>query len=113
MPCQFLQVPPGERVRSSGKLAACRVGHKLGGSIDRRSQLLPDHGIDLPKLVVQLGPEDAQRHGMPDGSLFNSGLPALDWVGCPDDQSGKFVSTGGGDGERLQLPRDGADPWGQ
>jgi hypothetical protein len=32
--------------------------------------LLPDHGIDLPKLAVQLGAADAQRHWLSNGGLF-------------------------------------------
>jgi hypothetical protein len=29
-----------------------------------------DHGIDLPKFVVQWGRADAQRHGLSDGGFF-------------------------------------------
>ncbi|MFM2171514.1 MAG: hypothetical protein RI957_1743 [Verrucomicrobiota bacterium] len=38
--------------------------------INRRPQVFADHGIDLPKFVVQWGRADAQRHGLSDGGFF-------------------------------------------
>ncbi|MCF7730108.1 MAG: hypothetical protein K9N23_00395 [Akkermansiaceae bacterium] len=59
--------------------------------------------MDLPKLVIQLGSADAQRHGMPDGGLLLFQPSGFESVTTPLDQAGKLVSAGDGDGERLQL----------
>ena len=104
MPRQFGQHPLRKGIRPHGKLAACRVGHKPGGRFDRRQQVPPNHGMNLPKLAFLLGPADAKRHWMPDGRLFVLERLAFARVGAPSDQAGKLVGSDECDGKRLQLP---------
>jgi hypothetical protein len=79
-----------------------RRRYHVGDCIERRPKLFPDHGIDLPKLVVQLGPADAQSDGVPGGGLLLSRPPRLKSVALLLDQAGKLVGAGNGDAQGLQ-----------
>ena len=61
MPCQFRPDPQRQRI-DTGDFRSPGGGDDMGrGGVNRRPQVFADHGIDLSKLVVQLGPADAQR----------------------------------------------------
>ncbi len=103
MPYQVRLDPQSQR-KDAGSFRPPGGGDDVGGGcFNRRPQLLPDHGIDLLKLVVQLGAADAQCHGLSDGGLFLPEPLAFTRVAAPSDQAGKLVGTEDGDGQRSQL----------
>ena len=62
MPSQVRPDPQSQR-KDTGGFRSPGGGDDVGrGGVNRRPQLLPDHGIELSKFVVQLGLADAQRH---------------------------------------------------
>ena len=62
MPYQVRLNPQSQR-KDTGGFRSPGGGDDVGGDcLNLRPQLLPDHGIDLPKLAFQLGLADAQRH---------------------------------------------------
>ncbi len=99
MACQMRLHPQSKR-KDRGGFRSSGGSDDVGGCcVNRRPKLVPDHGIDLPKLVVQLGPADTQRHGLTDGGLFLPEPLAFTRVAAPSDQAGNLVDAEDGDGQ--------------
>ncbi len=109
MPYQVRLNPQSQR-KDTGGFRSPGGGDDLGGGgLNRRPQLLPDHGIDLSKFAFQLGPADAQCHWLSDGGLFLPEPLAITRVAAPSDQAGKLVGAEDGDGQRSQLAVDAVE----
>jgi hypothetical protein len=97
MPYQVRLNPQSQRKDTGGFRSPGGGDDMDRGGVNRRPQLFLDHGIDLPKLVVQLGPENAQSDGVPEGGLLLSQPPRVK-SDAPLDQAGKLVGVEDGDG---------------
>lgn len=106
MPRQVCLDPQSQRIDTGGFRSPGGRDGVGGGGFNRRPQVFADHGIDLPKLVVQLGTADAQRHGLSDGGLFLPERLAFTRVAAPADQAGTLVGAEDDDGQRSQLAVD-------
>jgi hypothetical protein len=109
MPNQVRLDPQSQRKDTGGFRSPGGGDDVGGGCFNRRPQLIPDNGIDLLKLVVQLGATGAQADGVPDDCLFLPERLAFTWVAAPSDQPGKLVGAEDGDGQRAQLAVDAVE----
>jgi len=103
MPCQYLQVPPGERVGLRRVWSTGSDADILGRGSDGRLQLLPDINKTLPKLAFHLGLPDAERHGIADGGLLFPEPCRIESAGTLLEQVGKLIGAVKRDGQRLQC----------